>query len=116
MSSLAERLRKARERKGLSQLEVYNRTNINNKTLSRYEKGGTIPDIETLKTLANLYEVSLSYLSGDTTWDKEGIEDDDAQFILRAKNELTEEAFDELMDYTKRMKELLELKHGNKKN
>lgn len=62
MSTLGERLKMARERKGYSQTEVYRRTNINNKTLSRYEKDGSEPDNETLITLANLYEVSLEYL------------------------------------------------------
>lgn len=62
MSTLGERLRIARERKGFSQTEVYRRTNINNKTLSRYEKDGSEPDTETLKTLANLYEVKVEWL------------------------------------------------------
>lgn len=64
MSSLGERLKRARERKGLSQTEVYRRTNINNKTLSRYEKNGSEPDSETLKILAELYDVSADFLLG----------------------------------------------------
>lgn len=55
------RLRKARERSGLSQLEVSKRTNINNKTLSRYEHGNSEPDYTTLKLLADLYDVSVSF-------------------------------------------------------
>ncbi len=66
MSTLGERLKKARERKGLSQVEVYRRTNINNKTLSRYEKDGSEPDTETLKLLSDLYEVSADFLLGKT--------------------------------------------------
>jgi transcriptional regulator with XRE-family HTH domain len=60
--SLGERLRKARERKGLSQVEVFRRTNINNNTLSRYEKDVNEPDLETLRKLADLYDVTLGYL------------------------------------------------------
>ncbi|MED0678716.1 helix-turn-helix domain-containing protein [Aneurinibacillus thermoaerophilus] len=67
MSHLGERLRKARERANLKQIQVYERTKINNKTLSRYERGGSEPDIETLKTLAELYNVSLEWLlTGET--------------------------------------------------
>jgi transcriptional regulator with XRE-family HTH domain len=55
------RLRKARERRELSQLEVSKRTNINNKTLSRYENGNSEPDYTTLKLLAELYDVSVSF-------------------------------------------------------
>ncbi|WP_051291306.1 transcriptional repressor LexA [Fictibacillus gelatini] len=64
MSLLGERLKKARENKKLSQMDVSNITNINNKTLSRYEKGGTEPDIKTLKILADLYNVTTDYLTG----------------------------------------------------
>ncbi|MEK5175130.1 helix-turn-helix domain-containing protein [Heyndrickxia sp. FSL W8-0496] len=77
MSTLGERLKKARERKGLSQTEVYRRTNINNKTLSRYEKGGSEPDSETLKILANIYDVSADYLLGIST-NESPIEKDNA--------------------------------------
>lgn len=61
--SLGERLKKARMDKGLSQKEVMGYTNINNKTLSGYENGVSEPDINTLKTLSDLYEVSIDYLS-----------------------------------------------------
>ena len=60
------RLRKAREAKNLTQVQVKALTNINNKTLSGYEKGVCEPDIDTLKTLANLYETSIDYLVGNT--------------------------------------------------
>lgn len=72
MSTLGERLRKARERKNLSQTEAAKRLNINNKTLSRYENGGSEPDLETLKSLAELYEESPNYLTGYAERVKEG--------------------------------------------
>lgn len=59
--NIGKRLRKARENKNLSQLEVQEKTNINNKTLSRYENNGAEPDYSTLKTLADLYGVTMSY-------------------------------------------------------
>lgn len=62
MSSLGERLKIARDNKGFSQTEVYRRTNINNKTLSRYERDGSEPDHQTLITLANLYDVHVEWL------------------------------------------------------
>lgn len=64
MSTLSERLKHSRERKGLSQTEAARRININNKTLSRYEKGGSEPDLQTLKSLAELYGVTIDYLTG----------------------------------------------------
>lgn len=63
MATLGERLRLAREKKGYTQTEVYRRTNINNKTLSKYEKNDSKPDIETVKTLADLYDANYEWLS-----------------------------------------------------
>lgn len=65
-SVLGIRLRMAREAKHLTQVQVKSLTNIHNKTLSGYEKGVSEPDIDTLVTLANLYETSVDYLVGNT--------------------------------------------------
>jgi repressor LexA len=63
MSSLGERLKIARNRKNLTQLEVYKRTKtVHNKTLSKYEKGDTTPDIKTLQLLADFYDVDFDWL------------------------------------------------------
>lgn len=62
VSTLGDRLRIARDRKGFSQVEVKNRTKINNKTLSGYEKDVSEPDSKTLSVLADLYEVSYRWL------------------------------------------------------
>ncbi len=58
------KLKKARENKGLLQIEVEAETKIKRSTLSGYEIGRTQPDIETLGILADLYEVSLDWLVG----------------------------------------------------
>lgn len=62
MSTLGERLKLARERTGLKQTQVKERTNINNKTLSGYENNVSEPDAATLSTLAELYGVSYKWL------------------------------------------------------
>ncbi|KQL20504.1 helix-turn-helix domain-containing protein [Cytobacillus solani] len=64
MSTLGERLKKARERRGLTQLEAAQKANINNKTLSRYENDGTKPDPEILGILSKVYGVNANYLLG----------------------------------------------------
>jgi len=63
---IGKRLKQAREGKGLTQVEIKQMTNINNKTLSGYENGVSEPDIGTLKTLSNLYGTSVDYLIGNT--------------------------------------------------
>lgn len=64
MTDVGGRLRQAREWKGFSQTEVFRRIKINNKTLSRYEQGGSEPDIDSMRMLAELYEVSIDWLYG----------------------------------------------------
>lgn len=67
MGSLGKRLRYAREGKRLSQVDVFKKTGINNKTLSRYENDGTEPDADSLRRLAELYEVSTDWIIGSKT-------------------------------------------------
>lgn len=64
MLSFGERLRRARERKGLTQAQVMKITNISDKSLSRYECGSSSPDPETISTLIRLYDVSADYMMG----------------------------------------------------
>ena len=64
MRTLGDRLRFARERKELTQVDVSKLTGINNKTISNYENSISYPDPETLKILADLYDVSADYLLG----------------------------------------------------
>lgn len=66
MKNLGDRLKYARENKGVSQVQVSKDTGINNKTLSGYERSISEPDMETILTLAGYYNVSLEYLLGKT--------------------------------------------------
>lgn len=79
--NIGDRLRKARERKEISQLEVSKRININNKTLSRYENGNSEPDYSTLKSLAELYGVGISYF-----FNEYNNEEYDLKELLKDKN------------------------------
>ncbi|UOF92966.1 helix-turn-helix domain-containing protein [Fodinisporobacter ferrooxydans] len=51
----------------LTQMEVANKLGISNGTLSGYERNYRDPDTETLKKLADLYEVSVDYLLNGKT-------------------------------------------------
>lgn len=64
MITFGERLRMARERSGLTQLEVYKAIKLSNKSLSRYENDATSPDPETIKALIELYDVSADFIMG----------------------------------------------------
>ncbi|HYF77366.1 MAG TPA: helix-turn-helix domain-containing protein [Symbiobacteriaceae bacterium] len=64
--TVGNRLRKAREAKGLTQLEAGRLLGISNANLSAYELDKREPDFETLKKLARLYACSTDYLLGRT--------------------------------------------------
>lgn len=66
MPKLGQRLRKAREMAGLSQLEAAKKLGISNGTLSGYERDYRDPDTRMLEKIANLYEVSTDWLLGLT--------------------------------------------------
>lgn len=59
---IANRLKKVRELKGATQMQVSKETGINNKTLSGYERGVSEPDLSTLVLLADYYSVSTDFL------------------------------------------------------
>ena len=57
-----EKLRFLRKYQHLTQTEIANQLNINQRTYSQYETGANEPNFETLKKLANLFDVSIDYL------------------------------------------------------
>ena len=66
MLTIGDRLKMARERKGVTQTKTSEDTGINNKTLSGYERNISEPDIETLKLLAKYYNISFDFILGKT--------------------------------------------------
>lgn len=61
---LGEHLKKAREDKRLTQADVANTLNISASTIGMYEQGRRDPDTDTLRKLAQIYDVSADYLLG----------------------------------------------------
>lgn len=59
---LGDELKKAREKKGLSQRAVAKQAGISQQALSLFERGENIPTIKTLYRLALLLEVPLNQL------------------------------------------------------
>lgn len=83
----SERLRLLREKRGLSQVEAAKRMGIVRTTYSNYEAGNREPDNDTLRKIAEFFEVSTDYLLGN---DSNPLNND------QAKN-------DELMDILARL-------------
>jgi transcriptional regulator with XRE-family HTH domain len=104
MAVIGKRLKHARERKKLSQIEAAKLLGISNGTLSGYERNYRDPDTNILEKMADLYEVTTDYLLGRTDdptpsnvdkikklglkedeeihfFDLEGMSDEDIEFI-----------------------------------
>lgn len=59
-----KKLKYLRNKRGYSQKELTDRLNLNRSTYARYETSTTQPDFDTLKRLADFFEVSIDYLLG----------------------------------------------------
>ena len=68
------RLKGTRKSHGFTQAEVARELKINQQNISRYEKGITEPDIETLSMLADFYGVSTDFLIGNGMHEFHGFE------------------------------------------
>jgi len=72
-----DRLKKLRQRKKLSQKELTDRLNLNRSTYARYETSSTQPDFDTLKVLADYFNVTTDYLLGHELDDIDSMTDEE---------------------------------------
>ncbi|MCL6220827.1 helix-turn-helix domain-containing protein [Zunongwangia pacifica] len=63
--TIAERIRLYRQQKSFSQAELAEISGVNNKSLSRYELGTSIPPADALKAIADALGVSADALLSD---------------------------------------------------
>ena len=61
-SIIGNNLSSLRKNKKLTQLELAEKMGYSDKAVSKWEKGDTLPDIETLYQLCNFYQVTLDFL------------------------------------------------------
>lgn len=66
MTSFGERLKNLRTEKHMTQSELGKHLNVTKVSISGYEKGTREPDQESTKKLANLFDVSIDYLLGNS--------------------------------------------------
>lgn len=62
---LADNLTKLRKKHKLTQVELAHQLGFSDKSISKWEQGDAIPDIETIKKIADLYGVSVDSLLED---------------------------------------------------
>ena len=64
MDSIGKIFKKRRKELKLTQLDVAEKLNINRVTYQGYESDKHKPDIDTLKKIADIYQLSLDYITG----------------------------------------------------
>lgn len=78
---IGENLASLRKEAKLTQLELAEKFNYSDKAVSKWEKGDTIPDIETLYNLCQFYGVTLDYLT------HKGSPSEKQKYILQKKGD-----------------------------
>ena len=63
---LSENIKAIRKSKGLSQEELSIKLNVVRQTISKWEKGLSVPDSEMLMTISEVLETPVSTLLGET--------------------------------------------------
>ncbi len=87
---LNERLRESRKRKNYSQEYVAEKVHTSRQTVIRWENGTSEPNAETIKKLAELYDVSINYLLEISEASQEGIQKSSDHSDLPLKESQTE--------------------------
>lgn len=103
LSEFAQRLRKARVAKDLSQQELARRVDVHFNQISRYEQGLSQPKAEMLHKIADELEVSGGFLiNGDTSnAARANFEDKELLQLFQQANELSTENKERLKHYLK---------------
>ena len=63
--TIGEKLAELRKQKNLTQENVAETLNVTRQTISNWELGQTVPDLEQSKALSKLYQISLDELVGN---------------------------------------------------
>ena len=65
--NIGKNLTELRKKKGLTQFEVAEKFHYSDKSVSKWENGDTIPDVETLHEICDFYGVTLDFITKDNS-------------------------------------------------
>lgn len=84
---LNENIKNLRKNKGYTQEELANKLNVVRQTISKWEKGYSVPDAEMLKKLAEILDTDVSQLLGSTIEQNANV-DEIAEQLARINEQL----------------------------
>ena len=87
-----ENLKRLRKEKGVSQEELAVKLNVVRQTISKWEKGLSVPNAQLLISLSGILETPVSVLLGETIESKESVSDKNAiaEQLSRVNSQLSE--------------------------
>ena len=88
---LNETLKALRKQRGYSQEEVASRLNVVRQTVSKWEKGLSVPDADALMRLAELYEVTVGDLLGMPPQEENAASQPDSREIAEQLSRINEQ-------------------------
>lgn len=131
--SFSKRIKELRKEKGINQEELANKINKSESTVSSYELGRRTPDIETIRKLSKIFNVSVDYLVGESDLKrnpspriKQAIEDDpellsfweeiekreSMKMMFKQTRNLSDEAIKDVVRFMKRVEDEAEQRHN----
>lgn len=91
LQDLGDRIRHRRKKSGLTQTDIANAVQVSPQAVSKWERGENAPDISLLPDLAQLLGVSIEWLLGCQSIDKDVIEATIVDIRARAAREKSEQ-------------------------
>lgn len=100
---LAQNLTRLREQRGLTQKELADQLHVVRQTVSKWEKGHSVPDADMVLKLADFFGVSTDELLGVQSPEPMDLDELTLQTaVLNAQIQAQNERFDNIMGYVKR--------------
>ena len=84
MNELGNKIAKKRKELGLTQIEFAERLCVTRQTVSRWEAGSVMPDIEKISDIASILGVSCDYLLKDEVKDESGAKPSGVSRLLQS--------------------------------
>lgn len=111
-----KKLKLLRERNGLTQEQLATKFNLLKSSISMYENGVRLPNVEIIKDFANYFNVSIDYLMDNEKTNKKDEELKEQEILKKAlqkagymenDEDLTDEELKKLMKFVNANKEFL---------
>ncbi len=107
-NTLGIRIKNLRQKANMTQLELSQKLNVSNTTLSQYENGIRIPSDDIKLKIADYFDVSVDYLLGNSSNKKIKTDPNEERplpiekrGVLNLIADMSESDYEELMNYAK---------------